>query len=228
MLKCDKCGAENPLGRVFCVGCGAKLDLSGVTRGEIAKGRKLRTTLRQWPIAIGAVVVLLLVCVGMALWPNMEPVGEKGTPGGASRVSARLTTMGRLQKDRTVVFTFAEKDINGFLEYRKIGKMKVQSLSVDVGEGYLRVRVVRRLKAIGFGPVQFNPTISQELLCTPSGSMLRIRRAWFGHLRLWGPVRTTVSRSLYKMFSRQREWKAFQHITDIAAEDEKVVVKVKR
>ena len=37
MVKCTKCGADNPLGRVFCQACGSKLDLSAMTSESVAE-----------------------------------------------------------------------------------------------------------------------------------------------------------------------------------------------
>ena len=39
MITCGSCGSENELGRVFCVQCGGKLDLSAMTSEVVAEIR---------------------------------------------------------------------------------------------------------------------------------------------------------------------------------------------
>ena len=62
MINCTKCGSGNELGRVFCLSCGAKLDLSNLGSEEIVEMDQLPWIKRHYPKIIIAVVVIIVVC----------------------------------------------------------------------------------------------------------------------------------------------------------------------
>ena len=78
---CPKCGREVAAGDRFCPGCGADLSGGGA-------GRKQRPKLAGNPLALGAVLVALLVCVGAGTLLSGGGEGP-GTPaaGGGSGIS---------------------------------------------------------------------------------------------------------------------------------------------
>ena len=232
MIICKACGADNELGRVFCTSCGTKLDLSNMSRdtlGTMQQESWLRR-FRGW-IALG-VLVLLAIPVVLAMWPQTELLGEAGRPVGRMRVRDGLNTVQRHAANpqvRGFEVSFAERDINGYFAYSKTGEMGLESVSVRVGDGAFRIRVVRKLAEVNLRFVKWVPQISTDMLLVPIGPALRPRQVTVGRLRLIGPLRRPAIRGMWKRFSAQREWQALSSAaSEIRAESGQLIVVVAR
>lgn len=229
MLVCEKCGAENPLGRVFCGTCGAKLDLTHMKSEDVADSQKA-SWVRQhiFKVVIG-IVLIVVAMAGLGLWPQTDMIGEKGTRIGGRRVERKLRAMQRIRKGQSLSVDFPEKDINGYFEFLKQEKLKVDSFSVSVMEEYLAARMVRTLGKWEVGKFEIMPKISCDVVCVPSeGGGVIVSKAGIGHLPLWGPVADVVAQVVHKTVASQKEWAPFEHLAEIKMEEGKVSVLVKR
>jgi len=232
MIICKVCGVDNDLGHVFCTGCGAKLDLSNMsssTVGTMQQESWLRR-FRGW-IILG-VLVLLTIPVVLAMWPQTELLGEAGRPVGRMRVRDGLSTLQRHAANpqiRGFELAFAERDINGYFAYSKTGEMELESVSVRIGDGAFRIRVVRKLAEVNLGFVKWVPQVSTDMLLVPIGSVLRPRQVTVGRLRLIGPLRRPAIRGVWNRFAAQREWEILSSAaSEIRAENGQLVVAVAR
>jgi hypothetical protein len=228
MLICPKCGKENGLGRVFCSDCGAKLDTDGLTTASLRRGWSPLSLLQYWKKVVAALVAVALVLGGLALWPRAPVIGGKGTRMGGRRVETQLEALSQARDGRAMTAQFAEKDVNGYLEFLKIPNMRVAALSLCVKPGYFEVRMLRMLKPIGVGSFRLVPRLTYDLACVPVGGAVVVRKASLGHLPLWGGARAMAVRAVHRVVSAEREWAYLRSATAIEVGDESVSVRVGR
>jgi len=237
MIKCAKCGTENGLGRVFCTACGAKLDLKDMTTEQIAESLKRSWIKRYWwifPVVIGA---WLLISVVFAFWAKSPKLGAEGTRIGGRRVESSLTAAANVAANKSanvqslgIQQEYLEKDINGFFQFSKDGKMGKESIvRVKIEQGYFIVRYSRTLWTLSFGKFfTWKQRLTYSLECVPVGGLVRINSVSIGHLPVFGPLKSMVVKSIYKALSSQKEWESLRGITEIKAVPGKLIVKVNR
>lgn len=228
MVTCKKCGNENPLGRVFCVKCGTKLDLTHMTSEHVQEIQKTWSDplVKYWPKAAGAIVILVIVLVGLAFWPDTELIGKKGTRLDGHKVVNAMESVHGLRTGTTTPMAFNEEEINGYFDFFKTKGMNMQSISVLVMDGYVFVRIVRPLQSIPIPKIQFSPVMSYELECHPYGGMLVVDSIKVGHLSMFGPLKTSALRTLYAIFSKEPEWANMKYISDIKCAVGKITIQV--
>lgn len=222
MLNCPACGERNPLGGMFCRGCGAKLDLSGLTSGAVARASRKNLLVRYKGILIAIPVVALVLATVLSLWPQSTPLGENGTLVGARRVEGRLQTFREVAKGSRLGAdpAFAEKDVNGYFQYVKSAKLRLASFSVRMTDQTIRLRIIRPLGGnLDVRKVRFSPLRSYDLLCVQMGSRLAVAKAWIGHLPVYGPLRTFVARRFLRLYSTEEEWRGLDHMSEIMLRD---------
>jgi len=227
MMICTNCGTSNPLGRVFCGACGKKLDLSGISSSTVTARERPNFFLRHWGKLFTILIVILLGAGSLAFFPNPEPIGKRGSSTDAARVQGPLRRLASLSRKRTLGAEFAERGINAYL-HRKARSLRVESLSVDVGDGSFMVRMVEALQPVSLGSFKFTPRFSYDYIFVPAGPVVRARRAAVGRLVVIGPLKHAVVRKLHLLLASQAEWKAFEHAAEIKAEDGKIKVKAVR
>jgi len=226
MLICENCGVDNPLGRVFCIGCGGKLDLNNMSSDQVAESQRQTWIAMHWSKFVALFVVFLLVLVGMALWPQAGVIGKPGKPNDARRVSSDLRSLASASRG---LKKFAEKDVNAYFEYRAKKELKGTSISVDVQKGWSSVRVIRSFGKLDLKFVKVPLTLSYDLRCMPVGGMLHVRSASMGHMGMIGPLKTIVVKQVYGTVSALRDWKNLKNITKIEMDDDdKIMVTVKK
>lgn len=228
MIICPKCGNQNPLGRVFCGACGNKLDLNHMSSDHVATMTRKSTISLAWLRFLPLLLLPVIVMVAMALWPDTEIIGKKGTLLGGQRVQSALNGLANVGKGRTLGRDFTEEDINGYFEFIKTPALKVRSVSIQTGEGYFRLHVVRNLTAMQLGSVVIEPAVSYDLYCSPAGGMLRVLKVRMGRLGWLGPMKTSVIRKVYAMLSAQPEWATFGNVSEIRASAGKIAVTVQK
>ena len=157
MLKCQKCGYDNELGRIFCHQCGTKLNLEQIKPGNHG-GKKLkpkgspgvgRVVLRVFEAGVAALIiwaVVLLLQVPVA--PRVVTMEQDASSVEQKRLALeRLVDQG---KEASVQFSPAE--VNAFLS--KFGfdkpdgkglKITPKSLQVQLGANELTVIVTGEL-----------------------------------------------------------------------------------
>jgi hypothetical protein len=230
MVLCKKCGNENPLGRVFCVKCGTKLDLTHMTSEHVQEIQKTWADplVKYWPKAVGAIVVLVLALVGLAFWPNSELIGKKGTRADGHKVENAMASFRNLRTGSPTTMVFTEEEINGYFDFFKVKGMSIQSITVSVMDGCVFVRIVKPLQSIPIPKFQISPVMSYELQCMPSGGVLVPVNVKVGHLSMVGPLKTSALRTLYAMFSKEPEWANMKFICDIKCAAGKITIQAKK
>jgi hypothetical protein len=217
VIVCKKCGLQNPLGRVFCQGCGSKLDLAHVGTDTVAAMTRPAGRAGGWvKIAAWTVGALLALSVVLALWPNARPIGDRGNRPGGLRLQNQLRVVSTLRAGQKVDITMKEADLNAFIEHFKVQGTDIASLSASLRPGRIDVRMVRPLWRMDVKTFRLEPRVSIDLVLSPAGRGLRVRGASVGHLPLFGPLRTMAVRRVYGRVSVQKEWR------DTAACAEKV------
>ncbi len=226
MITCGACGSENELGRVFCVQCGGKLDLSAMTSEAVAEQVKVSFMRKHWPkFAIGVVVVILGI-FGLTFWPTSPFEASEGTSVGGRRVDSQLRAMSRLSKGRTVAYVFKEADINGYFQYGKGKEMGLGEVRVKCMPGYLRVHVTDKMFEKTIFGVVLSPGTSYDMYCVGVGGSLVVRKVKKGHLGMVGPGRTRIVRMFYRKILEKNGFDSFKYATDIKVEEGQVRVTV--
>lgn len=229
MLTCKKCGNDNPLGRVFCATCGAKLDLSDLTSDAVAEQQRVNFFRAHLRTFMTSLLLIPLAMVAAAFWPRLDPVGQPGTASGTSGVTRQLGVLASMTGGRSLELEIGEKDVNGYMQYSRIKKTPVSSLSVRCMEGAMAVRMVKALSPpITVGPVRIEPKISYDLLCVPMGKQVAIARASIGHLRALGPLRPIAVRPFIQFLRGGREEKILEQASEIRVEEGKLILKAGR
>ena len=226
MITCGSCGSNNDLGRVFCVQCGGKLDLSAMTSDAVAEQVRVSFMKQHWPkFAIGVAVVVLAI-FGMTFWPTTPVQTAEGTSVGAKRVEAQLKAMAAVTKGRTVAYEFKEADINGYFQYGKGKEMELGAVTVKCMPEYLIVHVTTKMFELKLFGIVIAPGTSYDLYCSGVGGNLIVRKAKKGHLGLIGPGKTGAVRKFYSKIAAKNGFEGFKYATEIKIEEGKVRVTV--
>lgn len=228
MLICGKCNTQNQLGRVFCSSCGAKLDLSNMGSEAIGAFQKKSTLARFWWIAPAVLGVIILVNLVLALWPASRLIGAEGTRVGGRRVEQQLQAMLQAAPGQAILQEYTEKDINGYFQFFKDGKVGFDSVRVSVQPNAVVVRTSSTLFKIPLGKKPLAMRLTYTVNAVPAGNQMHLVSASIGHLPALGPLRTMVFRKLYGNLSAQREWKGMANLGDIKAEAGKLKVLVNK
>jgi hypothetical protein len=222
MIVCDSCGTENELGRVFCMQCGGKLDLSAMTSDVIAEQCKVGFFRKHWPkFAIG-VVVLILAIVGLTFWPTGPIDGKTGTSVGGRRVNAGLYNMQRLAKGRAVAYTFKEADINGYFQYGKGKDLGLGAVTVKCYNGQMKIHMMTTMFNVKLFGFELSPNTTYDLVAAGYGGKLMVHKVTKGHLKV---TRGSAKKFKAKLLE-QNAFAPFKYATDIKIEEGKVVVTV--
>jgi hypothetical protein len=218
LMTCPNCEGRIPLGRVFCDRCGAKLDLSGLSRDMIPVQRKpwIPTVLK---IVAAAIVLAIVTSALLALWPRREPIGKAGTRLGARRAESQLDTANRLGAGQSLTVWLSEEDVNGYLEFFGDSKLGLQWLRVRTRPGYFEVRSLKQLDPVEIGPLRVVVTLTLDLACVPVGNRILPRRGSLGHLRLPGFALRRLAGGLGERFDSFTEKKTVASASGIAVQE---------
>ena len=134
MLICPKCGNDNELGRIFCHGCGDRLDLSSIkppTELQKKARRFKRGAFRTVRIVVNLVIlgVLILIIALICLTPSVAPVQPTNKELVAS--DARKIALEKLAKGRKsgqVLIT--EGELNAFFNEKPFEKATGQGVEM--------------------------------------------------------------------------------------------------
>lgn len=215
-LKCGACGAVNPLGRKFCMKCGATLNFENLVQPGVAgAGRRIFRTIRL-------LVLLALLVALVQLLRAVSPEGRLGTDADAARFAVRLNHLqsGALNGE-PVEETLPEAELNGYLHHlltnspsrsaESFIKADLTGIRAQLLPGTLVVVWTARVGAL---------PLSYEVTCTPnfadSGLQFVLLHVRMGHLPLPGPVGEWASRRLVRMFDNlEREQMLLNSLTDL-------------
>jgi hypothetical protein len=140
MIECPKCGHDNDLGRIFCVECGEKLDISKVSAPSGIRRRKKGGSAQSKGQMIGGAVVkvikltfLAAVCAVLTLlW--LQPDFQRKTFGVnelASYVANRTQMEDALRNQQSAKIVLTEPEVNAAMAKAIIDTTKGQK---DAGE----------------------------------------------------------------------------------------------
>lgn len=217
MVRCPKCGRDNALGRVFCTSCGSRLDVGQIAPETIARAARPSWFQRYRVEIIGLPVVVGLLAIAAALWPQTAPLGALGTPVGGRRAQDVLQAFRDLRPGQTLgtTPTLREAEINGYFAYGIRDRMRGAQISVAITPERIRVRRVGPLFDITVQGVRIAPRWSVEWHCVPEDGRLKVISGKIGHLPLPGPGKTLLRRSLLRSYASQPEWKALSAVREI-------------
>ncbi|MBL7115758.1 MAG: zinc ribbon domain-containing protein [Kiritimatiellae bacterium] len=226
MLTCPKCGTENPLGRVFCGGCGGKLDLSNMSSEMVANQQRPNFVQMHWRKALGILILLLLAVTGLAFWPQTTPFGEEGRSSGASKVRSRMRTLASQSSGRVLKAEFAEADVNAYLKFSRIRRTRIRSFTVSMDPGVLNARIMLPVKTIKVGSKKVVLEMSYDVACSSMGGQLYISSAKIGHLPALGPLKKVAVMPFLKLMADGVEAKLMKAASGIEFQEGKAIVSV--
>lgn len=162
MITCPNCGKDNELGRIFCLKCGAKLDLNAIAPPTSAKNPALRKAKRAAAAtvtnAVFKTIKLLFLSLSTAfitlifLPPDMtryKPTDEDGD----AFEEKKFQLEDAVNNNKPFSATFSEVEINGMLKkYVKTlnddfkSPVKVGSIYASLGEGTVTLSIDRKWK----------------------------------------------------------------------------------
>lgn len=225
MMTCNKCGNDNPLGRVFCVSCGSKLDLSHMTSATVTEQQQVNFFVAHARDFASLLLLIPVLLIASAFWPSLSPIGQPGVASGTSGVTRQLGVLTTIARGRAVSLEISEKDINGYLQYSRIKKTPVSSLSVRCMPGAMVARMVKPLMPpITLGSIRLEPKISYEVVCVPIGRQVGIARASIGHLRAVGPLRSIAVAPFLGLLKGGREERILGQVSEMRVEEGKLIL----
>lgn len=188
-IECQICGAENDLGRMFCVQCGKKIEFSKTSLDELAERNRT-----DWAPVIRRIfaAIVFLVIVGfaaLAFWPQ-SPATRQADPAGVQQIPIKTRVMqNALRSRKQVKVTFDEAELNGFLDAR--AKLRnVRQLSIDLKPGVFTMAVWNDWIPAAEVPGLSNLVIpvSCEWTAAFDKGALVVKEGRFGHLPLPTPL----------------------------------------
>lgn len=232
MPVCTKCGLDNPLGRVFCTGCGSKLDIGNLTSEDIAESQRPGWFARSWKMIL-VLVIVAIVAVGCAvMWPRTDVIGEKGNIRGGRNIQAKLKAYSSTVQARNRRLgpypPLQEADINGYFEFFAAKKIKAVSVSTSIQDGFFALRVARPIASWEVFGFAVRPTLSCDIVCVPQEGSVRVAKAALGHLPMIGPGKNLVGKMVYGMFSDDKDLNFFQYLVDVKAEKGQIFLTVEK
>jgi len=231
MIICPKCGNDNPLGRVFCGKCGGKLDFSHTSSQDMVVKPESNWFRTHWPKLAYLVVLIVLIPVALVLWPQPPLVGKPGT-GGETRVENGVRAVSAVKPGQIVNATFAEEDLNGYLQLIKAKDPGADSLSISLRTDYFVVRMVHPLFTLPVIKIKGQPVVaklSYDITCVPyvSGGSVNVTKASMGHIPAIGPFKTKAAKAVYGAALRDKDWAPFANITGIKVTEGRITVTIK-
>lgn len=228
MLTCNSCGADNDLGRVFCTGCGAKLDLSQMSSGEITDMGNQARVLSYWPIAIGVVVLIVLAIAGLALWPQADVLGEQGARSDAGVVKGQISFLKRMKPGASLGPSIKEKNLNAYLQNYVARDLGLSSLSASLLGGKMKVRSVRIYGPFGSGAMKKTISVSIDLDCAVEANSLVVKAGAIGHLPLPGPLSSIPKGIISGLLDGKDDWKQMECVKEIVIEEGNIRIQASR
>lgn len=227
---CQKCGHGNLLGHLFCVQCGAKLDLSHVDEDmEDAATTQGHATILKVFLLI--VLIVLLVGIGLAAWPQAAFDEKKLDNGSAGRVENTLIALEMVAQRPSGSLTtrppIEQIDANAWLA-SAITSDRVKSMSVSFKRDRVTFRAVYTLGPYSLWIIE-TPRVpySMEIAGKPEKGTLAVAGAQIGHLPLPGRAAQLVTSLMGKTLTgMSREKRIFERMSEIKVDEGQLTVTV--
>ncbi len=204
-IKCQKCGAENRLGQLFCRECGTKLDLSKLTPEEVARSNRPGLGASVGRLIRLAIFLALLGVLGLLCWP-VPPAGDAASAQGAAIVDGKMAALrGAILRRNEARETFAEADINAHLNSRLASAPGGGALNLVFKEVRLDLQpgVIQTWTKSTLGPLSISYTTVSKIHVGDGGRItLTAESAKLGHCPLPGPLKAKVVGQVSGMFLR--------------------------
>ncbi len=193
-IECQNCGFKNDLGRVFCVQCGKRLELTNTALGDLASRREI-----EWgPVVRGVVTVLVVAAVAavvaLAFW-RQPPPAVQSDPAGVKQLTVKMTALkNALRAKQGMPLAVTEGELNGFLETRAKTR-KVERITIDLKPGSFDMAAwhswapatnVAALTNLVF-------PVSCQISGRFQGNQLTVTGGRFGHIPLPGPLASVTA-----------------------------------
>jgi hypothetical protein len=184
---CGQCGHANPISRVYCLKCGAKLGVNNVSYSKFAKGPGILAVLGR--LLRAAVLVVILLGLGLVLWPlsartiDTQAVDVTRLHDGLQRM---LEVVRAGQPAKAVV---SETEANAYLaSILKQNEEATQSQGFQLGVRDIQVTLATRrvvvLVVATLGPVTLSYELEGRPVVQDNAFRLDVQRAQLGHLTL--------------------------------------------
>ncbi|MCX7825112.1 MAG: zinc finger Ran-binding domain-containing protein [Verrucomicrobiae bacterium] len=212
MIKCNVCGYDNPLGRVHCIQCGSKIDLSKVVppnratgaRGEVVVTRRGGTGGRTHILrAIWKVVDLIILAalgIGIVLmWrePAVRDILLDAPQAVAAQ--AKLDTLAQsAQSGKPATVELSEAEINSYLNHpasprrlRYAEDTPGATFQARLAKYQIQLEGGNQFTIIGVGEIRVSKSVKRvilrldgSLVDTPGGRRMKFNHAYVGELPL--------------------------------------------
>lgn len=222
-IECQKCGHRNDLGRVFCVGCGVKLDMRATSAHDLKADRE---GFPSWirPLVTTLLLIAVLAVIGLALWPAPLPkvfFDKSGSVQVPMKAKAILTA---LSYNRNVTMSMTEGELNGYLTDRARSK-KLEALAIDLKPGsfdlYLAESARLPVSNVQWAAKMRIP-LSMHLRGSFQGGTLSVDQVHVGHLALPGGAGNMVTTRFAGLFvDILREQRFVSSLKSVALEEDR-------
>jgi hypothetical protein len=207
-VTCTQCGHKNPLGRVFCMKCGAKLNLDSLSpksmRDSVRGQGGALARLFRW------VVTLALLFAIIQILRPVAPSGHNGSAQDALRLRQKLGLLkGAALDGRAASQRISEVEVNSYLAELVQSAMggsssdlyRLRTVNVAMENGKITVVLVSSA-----GPA----SLSYEMVGTPARTSDRhflydVETVRLGHLPMPGPLGQWVAGQAHNVFSKMRD-----------------------
>jgi len=225
-VKCERCGAENELGKLFCVQCGARLSGNVLVKSRPKGGRNpLRTVVRT--VCLCAV----LAVAGLVFW-RAPGQGQIGTRKEALRFDSKAIAIERaIKRQHHISATLHEAEVNSYMKYvveRSAGEKQSSSFSecqiTQINFSFSPERFVLVMH-LNWGPVPFSYELTGVVNAKDKTGRVKIETARLGHLPLPGILKNRLATRVLAAFSKlKREQYIIERVLGIRLGEQKVDV----
>lgn len=213
-IKCMACSRMNPLGRLFCVGCGERLDTKNIVDVPLVSPAKRITRLVRLLVLLGLLLALLQMIRPVA------PMGRQGAPDAHSLLLYQLETLRQaVLNKRSMEMAFTEASINGYLHHLLTNspsressgpvKAEVQDVRVQLLPGQVVVVMTSSL-----GPFTISYETQGQPRVAAEGFVFDVERVRIGHLPLPGPAAPWAASRLFNLFSELERERTLANAVD--------------
>ena len=222
VVHCQKCGAENRLGQLFCRECGTKLDLSNLKPGNTSSGKRRSAGSLTARVVRLVISLTLLVVLGLLCWPA-KPHGDAPSENGAAIVQQKMSALrGAILRRNEASEIFIEADINAHLNARLIQEkrggfhLEAREVRVDLKPDHVQVWLKSNL-----GPLPLTYTAIFNVLPGQGGQVnFKAGRVHIGRMQMPGPLRERILGQFAGLFaSLQDEIVLLKRMSEIRVAD---------
>ncbi len=226
VVVCQKCGTENPMGRVFCGNCGRKLEITrDGTHFKSKPEFNWKTVIKFLNWLVAPVMTIVVICTALRYWPNQIVLPKGLEKSQADAVASQLQGIAEMRVGQSATVIFREDDVNAYFKYNRLENLGLEGCRVTFEKGFLELRTRKRVEwSIG----KWVPRLSYDVLCMPFGKRLVIRKVSVGHLPLWGFGKKGTVRDVRRIFLDGPEHKLLKDVTGITIEKDEIHVSIKK